>query len=150
CIRDRIKTLARLEWYIKEAVPLFLLGTFLLFILDWFHLLPSIIHLAEPVVTHWLGLPPEAAAAFLVGFLRRDFAATNLFVMESQGLLSPIQVVVAMVTITLFVPCVASVFMMIKERGLKTTLGMLAFIFPFALLVGGILYRLLTLVGWHG
>lgn len=145
-----IKTLARLEWYIKEAVPLFLLGTFLLFVLDWFHLLPGIIQLTEPVVTHWLGLPPEAAAAFLVGFLRRDFAATNLFVMESRGLLSPVQVVVAMVTITLFVPCIASVFMMIKERGLKTALGMLAFIFPFALFVGGALYRLLTLVGWHG
>lgn len=145
-----IKTLARLEWYIKEAVPLFLLGTFLLFLLDWFHLLPGFIHAAEPIVTHWLGLPPEAAAAFLLGFLRRDFAATNLFVMESQGLLSPIQVVVAMVTITLFVPCIASVFMIIKERGLKTALGMLVFIFPFALFVGGVLYRLLNLVGWHG
>ena len=29
-----IKTVARLEWYIKEAVPLFLLGTLLLFVLD--------------------------------------------------------------------------------------------------------------------
>ncbi len=145
-----IKTLARLEWYIKEAVPLFLLGTFLLFLLDWFHLLPGFIRAAEPIVTHWLGLPPEAAAAFLLGFLRRDFASTNLFVMESQGLLSPIQVVVAMVTITLFVPCIASVFMIIKERGLKTALGMLVFIFPFALFVGGMLYRFLSLVGWHG
>lgn len=145
-----IKTLARLEWYIKEAVPLFLLGTVLLFLLDWFHLLPGLIHATEPIVVNWLGLPPQAAAAFLLGFLRRDFAATGLFVMESQGLLTNEQVLVAMVTITLFVPCIASIFMMIKERGVKTALGMLAFIFPFALLVGGLLHRLLLWVNWHG
>lgn len=145
-----IKTAARLEWYIKEAVPLFLLGTLLLFVLDQAHLLPGIIHGLEPIVTGWLGLPPQAAASFLLGLMRRDFAATELFLMQSQGLLNPIQTVVSIVTITLFVPCIASIFMLFKERGAKVTLGILAFIFPFAILVGGLLYRLLILVGWNG
>lgn len=145
-----IKTLARLEWYIKEAVPLFLAGTLLLYLLDLFHLLPVITRALEPVVTGWLGLPAAAASALLMGLLRRDFAATGLFVMQSAGLLSPTQVVVAIVTITLFVPCIASMFMMIKERGIKTGLAMIAFIFPFAILVGGLLARLLALIGWNG
>lgn len=145
-----IKTAARLEWYIKEAVPLFLLGTLLLFVLDQAHLLPGIIHGLEPIVTGWLGLPPQAAASFLLGLMRRDFAATELFLMQSQGLLNPVQTVVSIVTITLFVPCIASIFMLFKERGAKVTLGILAFIFPFAILVGGLLYRLLILVGWNG
>lgn len=145
-----IKTAARLEWYIKEAVPLFLFGTLLLFLLDWFRILPIIIQTIEPVITGWLGLPREAAAAFLLGLLRRDFAATGLFVMETQGLLSPVQMVVSIVTITLFIPCIASLFMVIKERGGKIALAMTLFIFPFALLVGGLLQRLLVLVGWNG
>lgn len=145
-----IKTAARLEWYIKEAVPLFLLGTLLLFVLDQAHLLPGIIHGLEPIVTGWLGLPPQAAASFLLGLMRRDFAATELFLMQSQGLLNPVQTVVSIVTITLFVPCIASIFMLFKERGAKVTLGILAFIFPFAILVGGLLYRLLILAGWNG
>lgn len=145
-----IKTAARLEWYIKEAVPLFLFGTLLLFVLDWFHLLPGIIKATEPVITGWLGLPPQAASAFLLGLMRRDFAATGLFAMEAQGLLSPIQIVVSIVTITLFIPCIASMFMIVKERGSKMALGMILFVFPFALLVGGLLFRLLTLVGWNG
>ena len=33
----------------------------------------------------WLGLPAEAGAAFLMGFLRRDFGATGLFVMQTHG-----------------------------------------------------------------
>jgi ferrous iron transport protein B len=145
-----IKTAARLEWYVKEAVPLFLGGTLLLFLLDWFKLLPGIIRSVEPVITGWLGLPPEAASAFLLGLMRRDFAATGLFAMNSDGLLTPIQVVVSIVTITLFIPCIASMFMIVKERGTKMAIAMTVFIFPFAILVGGLLNRLLILVGWNG
>jgi ferrous iron transport protein B len=145
-----IKTVARLEWYLKEAVPLFIIGTLLLFLLDWFNLLPGIIKAMEPLITGWLGLPPEAASAFLLGLMRRDFAATGLFAMESQGLLSPIQVVVSIVTITLFIPCIASLFMMVKERGWKMALGMVIFVFPFAMLTGGLLQRLLAWIGWNG
>lgn len=145
-----VKTAARLEWYVKEAVPLFLLGAVLLYLLDVFQLLPGLIAGLEPLVTHWLGLPAEAATAFLLGLMRRDFAATGLFLMQSHGQLSPIQALTAITTITLFVPCIASMFMIIKERGWKLGLSMIAFIFPFALLVGGLLYRLLALVGWNG
>jgi ferrous iron transport protein B len=93
-------------------------------------------------------LPPEASAAFLVGFMRRDFGATGFFVMQSQGLLTPMQIVVAMVTITLFIPCVASVMMIAKERNWKTALGMVLMVIPLAFFVGGLLSRLLTLIGW--
>ena len=143
-----VKTAARLEWYIKEAVPLFLLGTGILFVLDKLSVLPWIIKGLKPVVSGWLGLPAETASAFLLGFLRRDFAATNLFIMQQHGQLNELQVVVAITTITLFVPCIASMFMLIKERGMKMGWGMIAFIFPFAILVGGLLYRLLNLFGW--
>lgn len=143
-----LKTLARIEWYIKEVVPLFLLGTAILFIFDRTGLLAWIIQLGEPLVAGWLGLPPEASSAFLVGFLRRDFGATGLYVMQSAGLLSPIQVVVAMVTITLFIPCLASVLMIARERSWSTAISMLLFIMPLAFLIGGLLYRLLAVVGW--
>ncbi len=143
-----LKTLARLEWYLKEVVPLFLLGTAIMFVLDKTGLLRVLVGAGEPLVTGWLGLPPETSAAFLMGFLRRDFGAAGLFIMVSQGLLDPVQVVVAMVTVTLFVPCFASVLMIAKERGWRTAAGMLLVIFPLAFLVGGLLERILVLVGW--
>jgi ferrous iron transport protein B len=143
-----LKTLARIEWYIKEVVPLFLLGTAVLFALDRTGVLDQIIRVGEPLVAGWLGLPPEASAAFLVGFLRRDFGATGLFVMQSEGLLTPIQIVVAMVTITLFIPCLASVLMIAKERDWRTAVAMVALIMPMAFLIGGLLYRLLFIIGW--
>ncbi len=133
------KTLSHLEWYVKEAIPLFLLGTFILFLLDAVHLLTRIQKLAAPLVVSILGLPAQAANAFLIGFLRRDYGATGFFDMYSHGQLSVVQALVALVVITLFVPCVANVFMMVKEHGGKVAARMVFFVFPFAFLVGGVL-----------
>lgn len=144
------KTLARVEWYVKEAVPLFLAGTLLLFLLDTLNALPALILSIEPIVTGWLGLPPQASEAFILGLMRRDFAATGLFVMQLEGNLTALQALVSITTITLFIPCIAAVFMIIKERGRKTALGMTVFIFPFSIFVGGLLQRFLTWVGWGG
>ena len=130
------KTGGRLKWYLIEVIPLFLLGTLIMYSLDKFGILPAIIRFGEPLVGGWLGLPPEASAAFVMGFLRRDFGATGLFAMA--GSLDPIQAVVGMITITLFIPCFASLMMMVKEQGLKTALGMVATVVPFAFFVGGL------------
>jgi ferrous iron transport protein B len=143
-----VKTLARLEWYLKEVIPLFLIGTAVMFVLDKTGLLAWLIQAGEPLVAGWLGLPPEASTAFIMGFLRRDFGASGLFVMQSQGQLSSVQVVVAMTTVTLFVPCIASVLMIAKERTWQTAAGIIVIIFPLAFLVGGLLNKLLLLIGW--
>lgn len=138
------KTGGRLKWYLLEVIPLFLLGTFIMYALDKSGALPGIIRLGEPLVSGWLGLPKEASAAFVMGFLRRDFGATGLFAMAHS--LSPIQAVVGMITITLFVPCFASLMMMVKEQGAKVALGMVAVIVPFAFFVGGLFNILLHAV----
>jgi ferrous iron transport protein B len=130
------KTLGRLRWYLVEVIPLFLIGTLAMFTLDRVGILPRIISAGEPLVTGWLGLPREASAAFVMGFLRRDFGATGLFAMGAA--LDPLQMLVGMVTITLFVPCIASVLMIVKEHGLRVAAAMLALIMPTAFLVGGI------------
>ena len=130
------KTGGRLKWYLIEVIPLFLIGTLIMFGLDRSGALPWIIEAGKPLVVGWLGLPPEASAAFVMGFLRRDFGATGLFAMADS--LSPIQAVVGMITITLFIPCFASLMMMVKEQGTKTAMAMVGMIVPFAFLIGGL------------
>jgi ferrous iron transport protein B len=144
------KTVARIEWYLKEALPLFLVGTFVLFLLDRLKLLGAVTRAGEPIVKGVLGLPAEASAAFLIGFLRRDFAATRLFDMSRGGGLTVVQLVVAMVTITLFIPCIANVFMIAKERGWRTAAAMAAFIFPLAFAVGGLVRVFMIAAGFGG
>lgn len=138
-----LKTLNRVEWYIKEAVPLFILGTLVLFLLDKTHVLRWINYISEPVISYLLGLPKEVTNSFLMGFLRRDYGAAGLFDLTRKGLLNEKQIIVSVVTLTLFVPCIANFFMMIKERGLKTAILMMSTIIPFALIIGGILNRVI-------
>jgi Fe2+ transport system protein B len=147
------KTMARIEWYLREAVPLFLVGTALLFFLDRFNLLVWVHRAGEPVVHHLLGfgrdggVSDRVSEAMLVGFLRRDFGAAGLLDMARGGHLSTGDVAVSMVVITLFIPCIANVFMIVKERGWKVAGLMSAFIFPYAVLVGGLVRLLFNALG---
>jgi ferrous iron transport protein B len=142
-----LKTVARIEWYLKEAVPLFVLGTLILFVADRTGFLGFLKRIAEPIVQGVLGLPPETAEAFLIGFLRRDFGAAGLYRLSQEGALDSIQVLVAAVTITLFLPCVAHFFMTVKERGWRTGIAIAGFVFVFAIGVGGFLNWFFRLVG---
>jgi ferrous iron transport protein B len=142
-----IKTAGRLEWYLKEAVPIFLLGTFVLFVLDASGVLPHIIRACEPAVVGLLRLPPKAAEAFLIGFFRRDYGSAGIYALFEHGELTPVQATVALIVITLFVPCVANFFIIVKEQGWRTAVAMSAFIFPFAFGVGGLVNLALRAVG---
>ena len=140
------KTYLRLKWYAKEALPLFLLGTLILFILDRLRIptpwgIKSGLALIEaglaPLVVGILSLPKEAAQVLLLGFLRRDYGAAGLNDMVRNGLLNPVQITTALITLTLFIPCIANFFMIVREQGLRKALYILAFITPFAIAVGG-------------
>jgi ferrous iron transport protein B len=138
-----VKTLARIEWYLREALPLFVVGTLILWSLDRFGGLSLLERAASPVVVGLLGLPKEAASAFILGFLRRDYAAAGLFQHFQPAIQAgtmtwdmEVQITVALVTITLFIPCIANFFMILKERGWRTGVGMAAFILPFSFGVG--------------
>ncbi len=141
------KTIARLEWYLKEAVPLFILGTIILFVLDRLRVLEILQNIASPIVVKFLDLPKEATNAFLIGFLRRDYGAAGLFDLQQSGHLSSHQVLVSLVTITLFVPCIANFLIIIKEQGLRTALVIVGIVLFIAITVGGMTNWILSSIG---
>ena len=142
-----LKVLARTEWYLKEAVPLFIIGTLLLYLLDVAHLLVTLQRALSPIVVGFLGLPAEASNAFVIGFLRRDYGAAGLFAMQSHGALTGNQTVVALTTITLFVPCVANFLVMIRERGKRASIAIAGFITVYAFGIGALLNAALRIFG---
>jgi ferrous iron transport protein B len=141
------KTRLRVWWYLGEAVPLFLVGTALLFVLDRIGALTVISAAGRPIVTGLLGLPAETSQVLVMGFLRRDYGAAGLFQLARSGALSGVQAVVALTVMTLFVPCVANFLMMVRERGLKTGLAILGVITPIAVLTGAVLNHVLHSLG---
>lgn len=141
------KTWSRVRWFLREAVPLFVLGTVILFVLDRLSILPFIVELAEPVVVGLLGLPAKAGEAFVMGFLRRDYGAAGLFDLARQGMMDSTQIMVSLVTMTLFVPCVANFFVMVKEHNFRKAALMVGFIVPYAIVVGTVVNFVLRWTG---
>ena len=140
------KTALRVRWYLGEAVPLFLIGTALLFVLDRVGALDLLTRAARPIVTGALGLPSESAGVFVMGFLRRDYGAAGLFKLARDGSLSSVQSVIALTVMTLFVPCVANLLMIIRERGLRTGLAILAAVTVIAVGTGAMLNVALSML----
>ena len=141
-----IKTFFRVKLFMREAVPLFVLGTLILFLLDRIHMLRYLEKAASPVITGMLQLPAEATEAFIVGFLRRDYGAAGLFRLAESGMMDLVQVTVGVTVMVLFVPCLANFFVIIKERGFKTAMIMNAFIVIYATIVGAVLNIVLRAV----
>jgi ferrous iron transport protein B len=115
----RLSNVAKKTWiktlsFMKEASPWFFAGALLISTMQVTGLLDVWIRLFEPITTNWLGLPADAARSFVMGMVRRDFGAAGLYELA----LSPKQIVVSLTVITLFVPCIASLMVLLKERGL--------------------------------
>ncbi|MEN6430048.1 MAG: ferrous iron transporter B, partial [Coriobacteriales bacterium] len=133
------KSAMKVWHFMKEVSVFFLVGSALISTLQVTGALSWIQAVARPLTVSWLHLPPEAATAFVMGFVRRDFGAAGFFTMH----LSATQLLVAMVTITLFVPCVASMMVIVKERGWRYFTGLVLLSVSGAFFVGGLLTRLL-------
>ena len=100
----------------------------------------------KPIVTGLLGLPPRITEVFMLGFIRREAGAAFFKTIADAELLSEIQIIVALVVMTLFVPCVTSILVVVKEYGIKIAGGLSAFVVCYALLIGIILNKVLYLV----
>ncbi len=133
------KTAYRSYFFMKEATPWFFVGALAVGILQVTGLLQVWQSALRPLTVDWLQLPSEAATAFVMGMVRRDFGAAGLYELT----LSTGQVVVALVTITLFVPCIASLMVLLKERGWKEALVVWSGTWIGAFFVGGVLSHII-------
>ncbi|MGM0471861.1 MAG: ferrous iron transport protein B [Bacillota bacterium] len=133
------KTYIKSKFFIKEAGPIFAVGAMLITLMDYFGILEMIQEAVAPLTVGWLGLPKEAAVAFIMGIVRRDFGAAGL----SDLAMTPIQTTVSLITITLFVPCIAAMMIMIKERNWKESIAIWFGSWITAFGVGGLVMRLL-------
>jgi ferrous iron transport protein B len=59
--------------------------------------------------------------------------------------LTPVQMIVFTLVAMLYIPCIATVAALVRDFGLKKSLFITAFEIAFAILIGGIAMRLLTL-----
>jgi len=132
--------------FLKEAFPLFALGALIISVFQVTGILEFLQDLLAPLTMGWLKLPKEAATAFIMGIVRRDFGAAGL----ADMVLTPLQTVAALITITLFVPCIASILILFKERSKKEAAMIWGASWVVAFLVGGVVSQLHSAFGGDG
>ncbi len=135
-----LKTLCKKLWmrikeFLDEAVPLVLLGVLIINILNILGLMDFLGILAGPIVTRIWGLPPQVIPAMLIGFLRKDVAV---------GMLAPLhlsvkQLVTASTVLTVYFPCVATFFVLLKELGVKDMAKVAVIMMIVAITIGGVI-----------
>lgn len=137
-----IKTWMRSWHFLKEAFPLFVGGALFLSLLKVTGTLELMQNSMDPVTVGWLNLPRESASAFIMGFIRREFGPAGMITVPMSGG----QIFVLMVTLTLYVPCIASVMVIFKERGWKEGMVIWTSVLVLAFIIGGLVARLLNLL----
>jgi ferrous iron transport protein B len=130
------KTWMRVRWFLSEAVPFLLIGVMLVNLLYTLGIIEGIGYSFSPFMEAWLGLPGEAVAVLLVGFLRKDLAVGMLLPLGLTGM----QLVVAITVLSLYFPCVATFAVIWKELGIRDTIISTAIMVVTALAVGGAMH----------
>ncbi len=126
------KTWMRVNWFLKEAIPYLILGVLAINVLYAIGFIDWLGNLFAPVMEGLLGLPGEASASLLVGFLRKDLAVGMLLPLG----MSPMQLVIATTILTIYFPCVATFVLLFKELGAKDMLKATGLMVIITLIVG--------------
>jgi len=129
------KVWLRLSSFVREAVPLIILGILFIAILDLSGVIDYVSRILGVPIFYILGLPPETVVVMISGFLRKDVSIALLAPFN----LSPQQLIIACIFLVLYLPCIATFSVMVKELGLKDAVKLIVILFFSGLLVGGIL-----------
>jgi ferrous iron transport protein B len=143
------QTWFRLKEFIIMAFPLIILSTFVVKLIEIAGFLQPIAAFMTPITVNWLGLRPEMGIPLFFGILRKELTLVMLAALLGSNLavLTPIQMVVFTLVVMLYIPCIATIAALVKEIGWKKAFFITVFEILFALLVGGIAFRILSLVG---
>jgi ferrous iron transport protein B len=144
------QTWARTKSLIYIVFPLYIAGSAIIQVLYAVGVLQQVSNFLSPITVFWLGLPTIAGVLLILGFVRKEMvvlAAVAIFSSTNLALFfSPVQLVILALVNMIYIPCLSTVAVLAKDYGWKTAIAISAANFAVAILVGGIAYRLLSLI----
>jgi ferrous iron transport protein B len=126
------KLYVRLKEFFLEAVPMIFIGIALINLLDLLGVVRWLTLMIGPFLTNILGLPKEMAVVMVSGFLRKD-----VFIALLTPFHLPIkQLIIASVVLVIYLPCLATLTMLLKEFKAKEGFTLIASLFMAAIAIG--------------
>ncbi len=142
------QTWSRTKSLIYVVFPIYIIGSALIQGLYAIGLLTPIANFLAPITVVWLGLPVIAGVVLIFGAVRKEFTLLMLVALFGTNLaavLTPIQFIILALVSMLFIPCLATLTILLREFGWKATASIALANIVTALFVGGIAYRIIDL-----
>jgi len=144
-----IQSWRRLHAFVFMAFPIIIVSTFLMKVAELLGLLGHLSDMLSPVTVDWLGLPAIVGITLIFGVLRKELALIMLAALLGtevfDSVLTPVQMITFAVVTMFYVPCIATVAALKKEQGWKNALLISIFEIIFAIVLAGIISRLLQM-----
>jgi ferrous iron transport protein B len=139
----------RFKDFLTIGVPLIVIGSVIIEALNVYNWLDYVTDTLSPVTVIWLGLPAFTGILLIFGILRKE-ANLALLISFAGGaalttIMTPLQMVVFTIVILIYIPCISTIAVLLKETGVRITVLMILAEIGLAILIGGIAYRLLGL-----
>ncbi|MGQ9788129.1 MAG: ferrous iron transport protein B [Candidatus Hadarchaeaceae archaeon] len=140
------KTWMRMKHFVYFATPILIIGSLAIGVLQVSGLMATITEPLSPLTSDWLGLPAVTVISLLYGFIRKEGALTLLVALAGTSnlleFMTPLQLFVFALVVSIYVPCAATVAALKKELGWKDAVLISAGTFLIAIFVGGIFNHL--------
>jgi ferrous iron transport protein B len=150
-----IKTILNQTWFrvaefIKIAFPLIIVGSLALKLAEVSGLLEHLAAMLSPITVVWLGLPAITGITLIFGVLRKELSLVMLAALlgttNFAQVLTPVQMIVFTIVAMFYIPCIATIAALVRDFGWKKAYLITVFEIAFAIILGGIAFRLLTLI----
>ncbi|MDI3482899.1 MAG: ferrous iron transport protein [Candidatus Methanomethylophilaceae archaeon] len=147
------KTYSRSKDFFVIAFPLMLVGSIILEILLYYNTLDFLVEPMSFITVGILGLPAITIIAFIFGILRKElavgmlvtlFGATSVY--DLANYMTPDQVIVFGVVMAIYMPCVATWAVLMKEIGVKNSIFVGLASVTVSIIIGGVVNLLLSVV----
>ena len=138
------KSWGRIQEFLFIAMPLLLAGSVVLGALDYYGVVDAFSLIVAPVSEGFLGLPAYVTTALLFGILRKEMAFETLAVLSGTAdlgsVLTGVQLYTFAVISVLFVPCISTIAVILRQMGGRVTLAVSAYTITLGFLIGGLIH----------
>lgn len=132
----------RMSEYFVEVLPMIAVGVLIMNALEAFNITAFVTEIIKKPVALLFGLPADIAPIMLLGFLRKDVSIALLSPLH----LSSYQFIIGSILLSLYTPCVASFFTLIKEVGTWSAFKIAGLVFMCATMAAALLHVIFDLL----
>jgi ferrous iron transport protein B len=132
-------------FFIREAVPVFILASLIVFLFDRVGGLEVAENVLRPITNNLMGLPEKSVQVFIKTIIRRESGAAELEHLSSTY--TNLQLVVNLLVMTFLTPCINAILVLFKERGQKTAVLIMGTVVVYAILMGSLINHICLALG---